>query len=374
MSGMTTSNLHIPYDSFRIPEVQGRYFPPDLLEVLLHKIVPAEALSVLGYSVESRPIYQVRMGRGPVKIYMWSQMHGNESTTTKALIDLLSYVQKCTDGGFDPLKGLELCLIPMLNPDGARAYTRFNANGVDLNRDAATRREPESKLLRQVFDDFIPDFCFNLHDQRSIYGVGESGVSATLSFLAPAADPERRITPARQQAMQLIAGLVAALARRLPGGIGRYDDSFNADCVGDQFQLAGVPTVLFEAGHFPGDYQREKTRGFVFTALLEALRLIATGGYRNYSAESYLAIPENRKNFTDILIKHPGYLHRRYAAVAILALHLEERLQGGEVQWAPVEPEAGLTEGRYGHAVYDASREEDRAQIHAQPALSKLFS
>jgi hypothetical protein len=38
--------------------------------------------------------------------------------------------------------------------------------------------------------------------------------------------------------------------------IGRFDDSFNLNCIGD-FSSNGSSTLLFEAGHFEGDYQRE---------------------------------------------------------------------------------------------------------------------
>jgi hypothetical protein len=38
------------------------------------------------------------------------------------------------------------------------------------------------------------------------------------------------------------------LQRYIPGQIGRFDDSFNL--VLEYFQAMGVPTLLFEAGHF----------------------------------------------------------------------------------------------------------------------------
>ncbi|MBN8147882.1 hypothetical protein J0J24_24410, partial [Vibrio vulnificus] len=47
-------------------------------------------VEVKGKSVEGRDIKTVTWGEGPTKIFMWSQMHGNESTTTKAVIDLLN--------------------------------------------------------------------------------------------------------------------------------------------------------------------------------------------------------------------------------------------------------------------------------------------
>jgi hypothetical protein len=370
---MTAHRQHLPFESIRVNEVEGRYFPPDLLEGLLTKYLPSERVTQGGYSVQGQPIYLVRLGSGPTRILMWSQMHGNESTTTKAVMDLMRYLLlgPCQDTGL--LSRLELCLIPMLNPDGARAYTRENANQVDLNRDAAERTQPESRLLRRVFEEFRPDFCFNLHDQRSIYGVGETPVSATLSFLAPAADKERSFTPARETAMKLIAGLHKRLQQELPGGIGRYDDSFNANCVGDQFQLAGVPTLLFEAGHYPEDYAREATRRFAFTALLESLHLIATKTYLDLDPELYADIPENSKSFADILIKQPYLLSSRFAGMEILALHYEEILREGAIHLLPSAPEPVLTRAIFGHVWIDASRPEDRERLLSQPALSKLF-
>lgn len=370
---MAADRQHIPFESIRIREVAGRYFPPALLNELLNKYLPLESIAPGGYSVQGRPIFLARLGSGPVRVLMWSQMHGNESTTTKAVMDLLRYLVSAPGADTGLLAQLELCLIPMLNPDGALAYTRTNANRVDLNRDAADLTQPESRVLRQVFEEFRPDYCLNLHDQRSIYGVGESPVSATLSFLAPSADRERSLTPGRVTAMRLIAGLHRQLVQDLPGGIGRYDDTFNANCSGDQFQQAGVPTLLVEAGHYPGDYAREATRRFTFKALLEALYLIGAKSYRDFSPDQYDAIPENKKSFADILIRRPDRLSERYAGMKTLALHYEEVLRDGAIHLLPSVPESGLTQGTFGHLYYDASRAEDREKLMAQPDLAKLF-
>src|SRR5690606_39733034 len=47
-------------------------------------------IETIGVSVLNAPIYAVKIGSGPKKILMWSQMHGNESTTTKAVFDVLN--------------------------------------------------------------------------------------------------------------------------------------------------------------------------------------------------------------------------------------------------------------------------------------------
>ena len=142
----------------------GRYVTLLHIEPLLAKY----PTTIVGQSVLGKPIYQLVLGSGKTKIFMWSQMHGNESTTTKALFDFINFLQANTKESEAILNAFTFCLLPMLNPDGAQLYTRENANGIDLNRDAQDLSQPESKVLRQVFENFQPDFCYNLHDQRTI--------------------------------------------------------------------------------------------------------------------------------------------------------------------------------------------------------------
>lgn len=281
--------------------IQARYLSPEHLAKHLATWEKELDVFEIGHSVCHRPIHIVRLGRGKVNVFMWSQMHGNESTTTRALLKLIPWMQENTQK--DLLEELCIHIIPQLNPDGAAAYTRENANGVDLNRDAIALSQPESQCLRNYFDALQPQFCFNLHDQRTLYGAGEKGEAATLSFLAPAADKERSTLPARKKAMQLIATIVDKIGSELPQGIGRFDDTFNPNCVGDTFSALEVPTLLFEAGHFSDDYARNKTTYFVEKALREALWAIALGEYNKQSVSSYFEIPENQKVFNDILLE-----------------------------------------------------------------------
>src|SRR5699024_9388545 len=145
----------------------------------------------------------VQIGRGSERLVVWSEMHGNEATTIKALMDLLE-AAKQQDGLIASL--LDHCcikMIPILNPDVAVDYTRFNAHQVDFNRDARNRTQPEIRLLQEVAEDFKPDFCYNMHDQRTIFGVGEPAKPTTLSFLAPASNPQKSIGTSRRNAMQI---------------------------------------------------------------------------------------------------------------------------------------------------------------------------
>ena len=278
----------------------NRYLPPNTLNNLLKVLVKSESLLIIGKSVNLLPIYGLRLGNGPVKVLMWSQMHGNESTTTRAIIGILEEFKLGKLSMM--LNQLSLFIIPQLNPDGAKAYTRCNANDVDLNRDAVNLTQPESVALKRVFDEFKPHFCFNLHGQRTIFAAGKKGKPSTLSFLSPTVDPEGSITQARLKAMQIIVAIKNNLLTSLGDQIGRYDSAFNINCVGDLFTSLGAPTVLFEAGHYPMDYDRDITLNFIQDAIMTGLNVIAKEDYIHMSADEYQQIPENSKDYVDIIV------------------------------------------------------------------------
>jgi hypothetical protein len=251
------------------------------------------------------------------------------------------------------LEKCQLLIIPILNPDGAKAYTRFNANSVDLNRDAQTLTQPESLALQAVYRLFKPDFCFNLHDQRTIFNVGGTASPATVSFLAPTFDVERTVSGNRLLAMRLIVAMNRALQVMVPGQVGRYDDSFNANCIGDTLQLMGIPTVLVEAGHFGEDYQREYTRELIFWSLLSALETLATDKLAEFTADDYFLIPENNKLFFDILIKNAHQIHPKYQEGSHLGILFQEKLVGNAVEFIPKIELLGKAGIHYGHKTFD---------------------
>lgn len=315
-----------------ISRINKRYLPPELL---LRELDNYSFLKrkVLGFSVQSRPIHEIQMGQGKQKIMMWSQMHGNETTTTKALLDLLHWLNEREQ---EPLLGaFTFYIIPQLNPDGAAAYTRLNGNLVDLNRDAIDLSQPESQILRAAYQRIQPDYALNLHGQRTIYGAGAEGKPATLSFLAPAANPERTVTPARAKAMEAIAAIKSQLENDLPQGIGRYDDQFNPNCVGDAFTQLGTPTLLFEAGHYPEDYQREQVRSFVLEAYKALFRYLLNPSLDS-TTKAYFEIPENASNYVDLIVLNVALeVEGKHYQNQQLALQYLEVLEQGEVRFLP---------------------------------------
>ena len=348
---MLLEQLNSLYSLLKSPHISGRYVTNSDIEKSLVNY-PKSIISVIGNSEEGRSIYSIKIGRGAKRVLLWSQMHGNESTTTKAVIDCVNLFQTNTIFPNTILSECTLLIIPILNPDGAERYTRLNANKIDLNRDAKDLSQSESRVLRKVYDDFNPDFCFNLHGQRTIYNAGDTNKSSILSFLSPSQDAERTITPNRKVAMQVISEINILLQNEIPGCIARYNDAFNINCVGDMFQSLDTPTLLYEAGHYPSDYSREEVRRLMFLAIIKAL-LVISHEIDTSSYEDYFNIPENDKKFYDVIIRNAKLEQISDTTFDIGILYREE-LKNNKIEFIPVVESISKLNGYFGHNEIDA--------------------
>jgi protein MpaA len=90
-------------------------------------LAAAAERSVIGRSVQGRPIVSVRLGsKDPtMRMLVIGAVHGNERAGMR-IASLLIRLGAPRDA--------ELLVVPTLNPDGVAARTRGNARGVDLNR------------------------------------------------------------------------------------------------------------------------------------------------------------------------------------------------------------------------------------------------
>jgi len=342
------------FSQYQTDELSGRYITLEHIEPLLNRWNTENQLSTIGYSVENRPIYKYVIGTGKNRMLLWSQMHGNESTTTKAVFDLLKLLHSNTEIGNKYLKNFTFCILPMVNPDGAKLYTRENAAKVDLNRDANLLTQPESKALRLAFDTFKPDYCYNLHDQRTIFGAGNSGKPATVSFLAPSYNERREVNTNRARAIDVIVAMNETLQQYIPGQVGRFDDSFNINCIGDTFQALNTPTILFEAGHFQNDHNREKTRKFIFIALLSGFNFINENVVVSNSLNDYLNIPQNMVNFYDFVYKNVKINYDSNKIITNFAAQFKEELIDNKIQFQAKIAQIDNLDHFFGHVEYDA--------------------
>jgi len=352
---MTTALQNQFHKTFKEQSLFHRYISFQQISPLLKKHESHFNIDIIGRSVLGESICTTTIGNGKRKILMWSQMHGNESTTTKAIFDLCNlFAESKHEVIKEILNACTIVVIPILNPDGAKAYTRLNANEVDLNRDAQELSQPESKVLRALFNEFKPDFCFNLHGQRTIFSAGNNNLPATVSFLAPAQDKSCTITENRKKAMEIISVMNDFLQKQIPKQVGIYDDTFNINCVGDTFQSYNIPTILIEAGHYPNDYSREETRRYIFQCLLTALHYISNTVITGNSYKPYFDIPKNEKLFYDIIIRNAN-INSKIQDIAIL---YQERLVYNKIEFIPIIEKVSDLREFYGHREINANNDE----------------
>lgn len=192
----------------------------------------------------------------------------------------------------------------MLNPDGAERFTRRNALGVDLNRDALRLQSPEAQLLKGVRDELKAEWGFNLHDQSRYYAAGQNPNTATISFLAPAYNFEKEVNKVRLRSMQLIGLMNETLQKYIPGKVARYNDDFEPRAFGDNIQKWGTSTILIESGGLVDDPEKQEIRRLNFLVIMSALEAIAAKRYETADRSIYESIPFNDSGaFLDLALR-----------------------------------------------------------------------
>lgn len=207
--------LSLPLPSFATQEtnetptpvaVEGEEKPVSAAEICIQslKAFPGESNSKLlsdackrvmvlqdCQSVNGVPIYhydQLGKDKTPKRILAFSLIHGDEThagTVGRYWMERLEEIEPRNHWR----------VVPVLNPDGVRQVTRYNANKIDLNRNfptkdwdqlaqkywkihaqASPRRfpgsqsasEPETKCALKHIEDFKPDFVISIHTPLNV--------------------------------------------------------------------------------------------------------------------------------------------------------------------------------------------------------------
>ena len=138
-------------------------------------LVPGQ-YRITGASVQRLPILSFVLGQGPDVTFILATIHGNEPAGTPLVRRLVKYLQQ------QPhlMQGRRVVLLAVANPDGMAHRSRFNANGVDLNRNfpsanrvnerqsgATPLSEPEARVIKQLIEQYSPDRIISLHQPLS---------------------------------------------------------------------------------------------------------------------------------------------------------------------------------------------------------------
>ncbi|MEK7178752.1 MAG: M14 family zinc carboxypeptidase [Patescibacteria group bacterium] len=320
------------YDSFKARDITSRRFTQtDLFQWL--KPFEEQKLfqkSEVGKSAEGRTIYLLTLGTGTTKVLLWSQMHGDEPTATMALVDMLSFMSR--NPGHPAVvsirEKLSLLIVPLLNPDGAERFQRSSAQQIDLNRDALRLETPEARVLKDIQQQYKPEFGFNLHDQDPRYTVGESKNVTAIALLAPAMNEARSDSEVRTRAKKVAATVSGVLHHFIPGHVAKYDDTFEPRAFGDNIQKWGTSTVLIESGGWPDDRDKMFLRKLNYVCLLSTLSAIADGSFVKADLSAYENLPFNTKNLYDVIIRNAQLKSHGVipAAKVDIGFNIEEQL------------------------------------------------
>jgi murein DD-endopeptidase MepM/ murein hydrolase activator NlpD len=136
---------------------------------------------VIGHSVLGRPITAHRVGSGAIKVALIGDIHGAYEANTYLLTQqLLAHFQSHPA---QVPEDVSLWFIPTMNPDGLETGQRWNANGVDLNRNADTDLDGCAR------NDWSPDTYTSEGRHRGAGGAfpfSEPETRAILDFLTDA--------------------------------------------------------------------------------------------------------------------------------------------------------------------------------------------
>ena len=217
-----------------------------------------------GVSFEGRNIYLLTLGNGKRKIFSWTQMHGDESTATKAVFDVVNFLStnRNANEAEKILSECTLYFLPMVNPDGAERKQRRNTQSIDINRDAQACVTLEARLLHGLRLKLRPEFGFNLHDQE-LSTVSSSKEITALALLAPAFDETKSENETRTKAKHVASVISETMKQCIPNNLARYSDDFEPRAFGDSMQKFGVGTVLIEAGHSKNDIEKKFIRKLI---------------------------------------------------------------------------------------------------------------
>ena len=157
------------------PIVKNKYLKVtsyDELTYYVHQLDQKSGLlkvETIGQSVRGRNLYALmfsstRFGedKSKIRVLIFAQQHGNEQSGKEGALLLATELMKPENRYlFDKI---DFALIPQVNPDGAEANLRRNANEADLNRNHLILTEPETQALHWLFDKYLFEVTMDVHE------------------------------------------------------------------------------------------------------------------------------------------------------------------------------------------------------------------
>ena len=111
---------------------------------------PVLSTTLIGESVEGRPLYLAESADRPEFILMMGRQHPPEVTGAITMQSFVDTVLADTQLAREFRARFKLAIVPLMNPDGVAAgHWRHNVGSVDVNRDWGPFTQPESRAVKQ---------------------------------------------------------------------------------------------------------------------------------------------------------------------------------------------------------------------------------
>ncbi|PTQ10746.1 hypothetical protein CLG96_10080 [Sphingomonas oleivorans] len=135
--------------------------------------LPGVAYESLGRTLDGQEMDYLRIGDGPLQIWLYARQHPGE---TMAEWWMEGALERLTDEHDPVARALRdkatFHIVPNMNPDGSRrGHLRTNAAGVNLNREwhePSPERSPEVLHVRAKMDETGVDFAMDVHGDEAI--------------------------------------------------------------------------------------------------------------------------------------------------------------------------------------------------------------
>jgi protein MpaA len=208
--------------------------------------------TVVGQSVEGRPIECLELGEGPDVVLIMATIHGNEPAGTPLVRQLVEHLSERPD----LLKGKRVLLMPVANPDGLARGTRHNVHGVDLNRNfpapnyqvssshgSSPLSEPESAAIHRVLEKERPNRIVSIHQPLACIDYDGPGELLARSMAAHTDLPVKKLggRPGSLGSYAGIAKGIPIITVELPGSASQCSD----DVLWDRYSEMLLEAIRF---------------------------------------------------------------------------------------------------------------------------------
>lgn len=128
-----------------------------------------DVIGQVAYAGFAAPIWRISAQReeeARFRVLLTGSIHGDEPAGAEFLLQFVEGLAQ----GRGPRPGVAFEIIPLLNPWGWAHDTRRNRDGHDLNRDFASFKNQESRLVRDYVATRHYDLMIDIHEDRDATG------------------------------------------------------------------------------------------------------------------------------------------------------------------------------------------------------------